>query len=185
VSQQKQGPDVLLFGDEDTSLFSRHGAAVFAWVRLHTQSREDARDITLEVFKIALEHNNLSGIPEKEQLTWLRRVSHNKIVDRYRRVTRHPQVSLDTVTENVYDDEVNNPEQIALRQETHQQLHQVIKNLSMHQQHLLKLRYGNGLSFAEIAQLFDKNESAVRKMLSRTLTRLRILYNHQEGETSC
>jgi RNA polymerase sigma-70 factor (ECF subfamily) len=184
VSQQTQGPDMLLFSDENTSLFSRHGAAVFAWVRLHTQSREDARDITLEAFKVALEYNNLSNIPEKEQLTWLRRVCHNKIVDRYRRGTRHPQVSLDTVTE-IVDDEANHPEQVALRQEEHQQLHQAIKNLPVRQQHLLRLRYGNGLSCVQIAQLLDMKESAVRKAFSRILIQLRTLYNHQEGEPSC
>jgi RNA polymerase sigma factor (sigma-70 family) len=175
---------MLLFSDENTSLFSRHGAAVFAWARLHTRSREDARDITLEAFKIALEYNNLSDMPEKEQLIWLRRVCNNKIVDRYRRGTRHPQVSLDTITE-IVDDEANHPEQVAIRQEEQQQLHQIIKNLSVRQQHLLQLRYGNGLSCVEIARLLDMKESAVRKALSRILIQLRTLYNHQEGEASC
>jgi len=45
----------------------------------------------------------------------------------------------------------------------------------------LQLRYEDSLRFADIAILLDKREEAVRKLYSRTLTRLRMLYEQQEG----
>jgi len=54
-------------------------------------------------------------------------------------------------------------------------LHQAIQTLPLVQQQLLRLRYGDGLPFAEIAILLNKREEALRKLLSRTLATLRML----------
>ena len=161
-------------------LYDRYAHIIFAYVQLHTPSREDAEDVTLEVFTAALEHNNLSGLTDKEQLTWLRRVASNKLVDTYRRTSRHPSVALDRVAETIYDDERLSPEHVALRQEEYGQLHKAISTLSRLQQQVLQLRFGHSLRFAEIAILLNKREEAVRKLLSRTLTFLRSTYDQQE-----
>lgn len=182
MPQQQSDKDGLLLGLENTSLFNLYGQAIFGYVRLHTQSREEIKDITLEVFQAALEHDNLSWMNEAEQLTWLRRVASNKIVDRYRRATRHPEIALETITETVCDDDTSNPEHLALQQEAHSHLRQVIQRLPTLQQQILRLRYGDRLSFAEIGRLLDKEETTVRKHHSRILTRLRALYDHQKGE---
>ena len=185
MSQHGQDRDVLLLNTNQASLFDRHGQALFAYVRLHMQSREDVKDITLEVFKIALEHHNLTDVPENEQLAWLRRVAHNKIVDRYRRTVRHPQVGLDTIVDSLFEDDSRSPEQLAIQREAHQDLYQTIRQLSTLQQQILRLRYGNGLSFSDIGCLLDRKEANVRKLLSRTLARLRTLYQRREGGEAC
>ena len=83
--------------NEDAVLYDRYGFTIFSYVRLHTASREDAEDLTLEVFAAALERDNLRALSEQEQLAWLRRVAHNKLVDGYRRVSRHTLVAFDKV----------------------------------------------------------------------------------------
>src|SRR5437870_376804 len=83
----------------DSSLYDRLAASIFAYVRLHTSSLEDAEDLTLEIFLTALEHDNLSWLTEKQQFVWLRRVAHNKLVDSYRRPTSPPAVPLEQVVE--------------------------------------------------------------------------------------
>lgn len=69
-----------------------------------------------------------------------------------------------------------------LQQEAYAKLHQAVQTLSPLQQHLLRLRYGDGLRFAEIAVLLDKREDALRKLLSRTLAALRTLYKQPVQE---
>jgi RNA polymerase sigma factor (sigma-70 family) len=173
-----------MYGDKDTrsnaALYDRYAHTIFAYIRLHTISREDAEDLTLEVFTAALEHNDLLRLPEKEQLTWLRRVARNKLVDSYRSANRHPSVQLDKVAETIYDDERLSPEHVALRQEEYRRLHSAISALPGLQQQVLQLRFGNGLRFADIAILLNKREAAVRQLLSRTLTFLRTIYNQQQ-----
>ena len=77
--QQKQEDEFeTSHNSSDISLFDLYGQVIFAYIRLHSSSREDAEDLTLEVFTAALEHDNLSGVQANERLAWLRRVSHNQ-----------------------------------------------------------------------------------------------------------
>ncbi len=165
-----------------TELYDRYAHVIFAYVRLHLSSPEDAEDVTLEVFVAALEHENLVGLSAQEQLMWLRRVASNKLVDIYRRTQRHPVVALENVAERLYEDENRSPEYIALRQERYRQLHSAISTLPELQQHLLQLRFGRGLRFAEIAILLNKREDALRQLLSRTLALLRTNYFSHDRE---
>jgi RNA polymerase sigma-70 factor (ECF subfamily) len=168
--------------EDDAALYDRYGGAIFAYVRLQITSREDAEDLTLEVFTLALEHDNLTSLEEGEKLAWLRRVAHNKIIDSYRRATRRPVVELEKVREMLFEDEAGSPEQMALQREVYTQLHRTIQRLPQQQQQLLRLRYGDGLRFAEIAALLNKREEALRKLLSRTLATLRTLYTQAAAE---
>lgn len=168
-----------------TELYDRYAHIIFAYVRLHLAAREDAEDITLEVFVAALEHGNLvAGLSADEQLMWLRRVASNKLTDIYRRTQRHPVVTLESIAEGLYEDESRSPEHTALRKEQYQQLHKVVSELPALQQQLLQLRFGYGLRFAEIAILLNKREDALRKQLSRTLTLLRASYSSHQKDNN-
>jgi RNA polymerase sigma factor (sigma-70 family) len=175
--QQQAEPE--MHDSSDAALYDRYARIILAYVRLHTDLREDPEDLTLEVFLAALERDNLSALTEDEKLAWLTRVAHNKLIDSYRRSTRHPIVALDQVAETLFEDDELAPEQVALRHEECAHLQVAIKRLSGLQQQLLQLRYGHGLRFAEIAVLLNKREAALRKLLSRTLTFLRATYDQQ------
>lgn len=163
----------------DAALYNRFAASIFGYVRLFTASWEDAENVTLEVFTAALEQGNLSSLTEQQQFAWLRRVAHNKLVDRYRRSARLPVVPLEHVVETVRIEEGLTPEQVVLRREELGRLYQAVDALSLPQQQLLQLRLGEGLRFAEIAALLDKREATVRKLWSRTLALLRRIYEKE------
>ena len=170
-----------------TMLFERYGQAIFGYLRLHAHSPEGAEDLLLEVFLGALEHDNLSALAPGEQLAWLRRVAHNKLLNVYRQASRHPRVALDSMVDSMLEED--GPEQQALRQEERSQLQSALRKLPALQQHILQLRYGDGLRCAAIALLLDKREEAVRKLLSRSILTLRQVYQvnrgQTEGESSC
>ena len=174
MSLESNEVDHVPHDTSQTLLYERYGQAIFGYLRLHAYSPEDAEDLLLEVFLAALEHDNLSAFSPGEQLAWLRRVAHNKLLNLYRQASRHPRVALDSMGEVILD-EVG-PEQHALRQEEHSQLRVALQQLPALQQHVLQLRYGDGLRCAEIAQLLEKREEAVRKLLSRSILALRQVY---------
>lgn len=155
-------------------MFNCYGPPIFTYLRLHTSSREEAEDLTLDVFMAALGNPQLLTWSGPRQLGWLKRVATNKLIDGCRRANRRPVIALDQVAETLLDEQ--DPEFVTLRREGNVQLHQHIQRLSPLQQQLLRLRYGHGLQTAEIAALLNKSESAIRQLLSRTIRSLRTLY---------
>jgi RNA polymerase sigma-70 factor, ECF subfamily len=166
--------------NSDSTLYERYGPTIFAYARLHTASWDDAEDLTIEVFLTAFEYDSLSWLRGKQQLVWLRRVAHNKLVDRFRRAPPAPVVPLEEIGEEVFQDEALAPERVALQREELERLYRAVGKLSLPQRQVMRLRYGDGLRFAEIAVLLDKSEAAVRKLCSRALAVLRSDYERQE-----
>ncbi len=72
MSLEPKEVDDLREQNSQTTLYERHGQAIFGYLRMHLRSLEDAEDLLLEVFLTALEHDNLSALPAGEQLAWFR-----------------------------------------------------------------------------------------------------------------
>jgi RNA polymerase sigma factor (sigma-70 family) len=183
MSLESNEVDSLSVNTNQATLFEQHGRAIFAYLRLHLVSVQDAEDLLLDIFLAALENDNLAHLEDGKQLAWLKRVAHNKLLNTYRRMSKRSHVSLDTIVENMLADD--DPEQRLLRQEQQQQLHMHLHKLSTLQQQILQLRYGDGLRCPEIALLLGKSEEAVRKTLSHSILFLRQTYQQTEGDSSC
>jgi RNA polymerase sigma factor (sigma-70 family) len=178
MQQQDEHNADTCTGDPEAALFDLYGKAIFAYLRLHKASREDAEDLAVEVFTAALENDQLSGVPEHERLLWLRRVAQRRLVDHYRRLQRRPvMVALSLNLETMLSDTARDPELIALQREAHSELHRAVSALPPLQQQILHLRFVDGLPGTEIAVLLNKREEAVRKLLSRTLAQLRAIFH--------
>src|SRR5574340_413805 len=107
---QKQGEHQLSHSS-DSLLYDRYAAIILAYARSLTPSWQDAEDLTLGVFLTALEHENLSWLSPKQQLVWLRRVVHNKLIDSYRRPGHPPTIPLEQVVESACRDKALMPEE--------------------------------------------------------------------------
>jgi RNA polymerase sigma-70 factor, ECF subfamily len=178
-SVMHQHYEIQSMSQGDDTLFDHYGEILFAYIRAHTATREDAEDLTVEVFAAALEHDNLSTLPgSTAQLAWLKKVAHNKLIDHYRWRQRHPKVDLDRLTGTLLDEDTL-PEEMALRSETQRELREHISKLSALQQLVLQLRYGNDMRCPEIAQFVGKSSGAVRQILARTIQELRKHYRSQ------
>ncbi len=121
---QKQGER------SDSLLYDRYAATILAYARSLTSSWQDAEDLTLGVFLTALEHDNLSWLSPKQQLVWLRRVVHNKLIDSYRRPGHPPTIPLEQVVESACRDETLTPEEVVLRREELESLRKAIGTLA-------------------------------------------------------
>lgn len=157
-------------------LFERHAEKLFAYLRQHTPSREDAEDILAETFVAALAERKFMQLSATAQTAWLWRVARNKAADAFRRAAFRRNLSFEQVAETLYEDEAGDPEQMALRQDEAQEIQALVRSLPQAQQEVLQLRFGYGLTCGEIAAILGKHEDAVRMMLSRTMNALRRLY---------
>jgi len=164
-------------------LYLRHARMLWLSIRPSMASKEDAEDLLVEVFVTAMQSPTpLLHLSESQQLAWLRRVAHHKRVDGYRHQRRQPPMSsLDQLTETLVADEDGTPERLALRQEDAQRLREQVALLPEMQQQVLLLRFAHNLRTKEIAQRLNKSDSAIRMILSRTLTFLRSLCEPDQG----
>ncbi|QBD75080.1 sigma-70 family RNA polymerase sigma factor [Ktedonosporobacter rubrisoli] len=171
---------IVTGGDTVTDvLYQRYAATIFTYVRQHIASREDAEDILVETFLAALEAPKFEQLAEKEQVAWLWRVARNKVVDSYRHANRRHSIPLEQISETVYEDEEQGPEQMMLRQEAERQVLAILKRLPPGHQEVMQLRFGHGLRSAEIASIIGKRESTVRVTISRAMNLLRKLYEER------
>jgi len=178
-AHMQQQPVDTAQGGFDASLYDRFAATIFTYVLNQVQHEQDAEDLLLEVFLAALSSESLSSLPVQEQLAWLRRVAHNKVIDLYRHVALLTLLPIEQAMETI--DDALTPEQHAEQREKFTHLYQAIAHLPALQRELLRLRYRDGLRFYEIAAALEKPEGTVRKTMVRTLRQLRTIYDQLEG----
>lgn len=163
-------------------LYQSYAPELLQYIRRHVPSQEDAEDVLLEVFIAALEKPDLSNMSEQEQLAWLRRVAHNKFVDLHRRTIRRPSIPLEDLSYDLYNEDDDAPELVALGHEQHALLRSHLASLPRIHQEVLRLRFAEDLHCPEIAKRLNKSDGAIRTMLSRILNLLRNTYAHSEEE---
>jgi RNA polymerase sigma factor (sigma-70 family) len=161
-------------------LYQCYVSALLNYIRRYVSLREDAEDILIEVFLAAHEHGDLLALREDERLAWLRRVAYYKCVDLLRRQQRHRAVTLETIMDALYEADEHSPELVALRAEEHSLLRAYLAELTVPQQTILHLKFGQRLNGAEIARRLNKSESSVSKLLARALNQLREMYRTKE-----
>lgn len=174
-------------GMEDTligELYRCHWLTLFATIRRFVPSREDAEDILLDVFLAALENEALASMNAQRQEAWLRRVAHNKCVDFLRRAARRPAVPLEEHIEPLYAGDESSPEQAILHSDELAELRERLASLPSTKQEILRLRFADELTIAQIAQGMQKSESAIRMTLYHTLNHLREIYAKRRKESS-
>jgi RNA polymerase sigma factor (sigma-70 family) len=163
-------------------LFEQHGSALFAYLSQQTGSREAAEDVLVEVFVAALETEKFVQMNEKEQVSWLWRVTRNKAVDAYRRSQVRRGLDLSLMADYI-DDKECSPELIMLQREASARLQAYLDRLSPDQRKAIQLRFAHGLRSSEIATVMGKREGSVRSLLARALNFLRTLYEKEQEET--
>ncbi len=163
-------------------LYRKYAPGLLTYVRMSVPSPEDAEDLVVEVFMAALEQAKFATLSEKEKQLWLWRVTRNKVIDTYRRAKIRQNVTLEQVAGDLFENEMSSPEYTALRQEDYMELYAHLQSLPPLQQQILHMRFGQDISCREIATMLGKQENVVRVTLSRTLNRLRNIYQRRREE---
>ncbi|WP_309711580.1 sigma-70 family RNA polymerase sigma factor [Armatimonas sp.] len=142
-----------------------HLATVFAFAQRRLPTRADAEDATAETFSAAF--SALSRCPADESLhrAWLLGIARKKVADILRKRYRRNETLMEVLPER--SDSAPTPETLALRAEDALQLRRAVLSLTPDQRDALLLKYTDGLSLAEIAQILGKSEAAVSSRLQR------------------
>jgi RNA polymerase sigma-70 factor (ECF subfamily) len=145
-------------------LYEANFERVYAYVARRVRDRDDARDVTAEVFHRALK--NLArfewrGVPFAG---WLLRIAANAIADRAERFARER----DAVPPN--DGIVTDDDDFEART----RLFRLVDALPDDQRRVVVLRFAEHRSIAEIARELGRSEGAVKQLQFRALHTLRV-----------
>ena len=162
-------------------LLSRYESVVFRFVYSLLRDREDARDVTQEVF-IKLWQTLPRYRFESTFTTYLMTVSRNAALDFLRKNQKHRQntVSLtqtdsdgeEIVSEIADPDRDNNPAQGYLRREQLELVHRALMELPAQAREIITLRSASGLSYEEIANTLGLEIGTVKSRLNRAKNQL-------------
>ncbi|HEU4753843.1 MAG TPA: sigma-70 family RNA polymerase sigma factor [Armatimonadota bacterium] len=140
---------------------------VFAYLLLHSPRREDAEDLTAEVFAAAVASiDRFRGDARIE--TWLIGIARRKLVDAARRRLRRPEVLAADLGEPPEDPPgVAAPDQCLAERERQEAVRRAVLQLPELQREALWLRCVHQLSLAETARVLRRSEDAIKGLLRR------------------
>ena len=165
--------DTARFGD----LYERYFEVVYGYVARRMRDRNEAEDLTAEVF-----HKALRSLPRFKWTgapfaAWLFRISANLIADRAQRAAREGNVLSDELeTSRTVGLQSRNEQmqQVELEQsERSAVLLQSVDQLAEDQRRVLVMRFAEEKSIREIAEALGRSEGAVKQLQFRALEKLR------------
>lgn len=180
MSQRGQADLLSERSEKNSALYTDFAPPILAYLARMVSDRRDAEDLLVDVFMAAFEHEALLTLSATRQLAWLRRVARNKAIDHYRHAARLTLAPLDQASDA--EDADLAPQRRVERQQAYERLGRAIHELPPIQQELLRLRYGQDLRMTQIAERLGQPAGAARKLLTRALRRLRLLYEQRERE---
>lgn len=149
---------------------------IYIFAYRQTGSKEDAMDLTQDIFLAVLRSIASYDGRKASFRTWLYRIATNKIIDARRRVS--PETV--PIQDNDYSSEGNYAEQICDRV----LLEQIEKRVSAFDpdvQAVYRLHLYGDKSFPEIAEILGQPEAAIKARYYRLMGRLRKEFGHNEG----
>lgn len=152
-------------------LYERYVKKIYNYIYYRTSNQHDAEDLTARVFYRAMSHIETytdRGLPFQ---AWLYRIAHNLVANWHRDRGRRKIIPLDEfIASNLRSE---SPDRHAEDQEEREHLLAAIRRLPAERQQLLVLKFVEHLSNAEIGEIMDRTEGAIKSLYHRTLISLR------------
>lgn len=142
--------------------------AIYRYVFFRVSDRPTAEDLTSEVFIRFLSALRDRNAPPNTIRGWLYGAAANVLKEHYRRQRRTAEAPLE---ESVPSDE-SSPEQRLDERLAKERLRRAMGELTEEQQHVLALRFGQGLAVRDVADAVNKTEAAVKMLQARAIASL-------------
>lgn len=154
-------------------LYERHLDQIYRYIFFRVGNPADAEDLTEDVFVSVWQAlPDFSNDSQSAFLSWLYRIAHNRVVDHYRK--RQPQ---NWTSEQFAREEAPTPsvEETAHLNRDVERLAEAIAQLDATEQQVIVLRFIEGRSHSEVAEMIGKSEGASRVIQYRALVKLKEL----------
>jgi RNA polymerase sigma-70 factor (ECF subfamily) len=152
-------------------LYENNFERVYAFVARRVRHREEAEDLTSEVFQRALaklDRYEWRGLPFR---AWLYRIAANAIADRAHRAAREAELPSDLTDDAAGLEEI----------EEGARLFRMVGDLPADQRRVVVMRFAEQRPIREIAAVLDRSEGAIKQLQFRALQHLRTRLGERNG----
>ncbi len=162
-------------------LVERYQGPIYNLMYRHCRSREEAADLSQEVFLRAYE--KLSSYRREQRFfSWLYTLAINRARDWQRARRRQDNHMEELRHQEPAGSTVSEPEKKVMELQSHQLLYRALEQLEPETREILLARYQNEMRIREVAGIFSLSESAVKMRISRALRTLHtMLEEHENG----
>ena len=166
IARAKEDPEAFCL------LYERYVDNIYSYIYYRTGNHHDAEDLTAKTFYQALKHIHRyvdRGLPFS---AWLYRIAHNLVANWHRDHSRRQIISLDQLA-TLTASQGRGPDATTEKLDEEVVLLQAIRRLPPARQQLIILKHVERMSNAEIGQVMERTEGAIKSLYHRTLATLR------------
>jgi len=175
-------------GDQSAieKLINRHRSKVYTYILLTIKNQQLAEDLFQETFIKVIQ--SLRGGKYRDNgrfLSWVIRISHNLIIDHFRKEKQMNSVSNDDSEVDLFNSKKlsdHNIEEIIVNSQIRSEIRLLINELPNDQREVVLLRHYGGLSFKEIAEQTDVSINTALGRMRYALINLRKMIKEKDLE---
>lgn len=175
----------FITGDQESleTLIVRHKSRVFSYILLIVKNQELAEDIFQETFiKVIRSLKRGKYIENGKFVSWVLRISHNLIIDHFRKEKLKGTISNDSSDMDIFNSQKFSEDTIEDQMVNSQILKEVkhlVQELPEDQRQVIHMRHYMGLSFKEIAEQTDVSINTALGRMRYALINLRKLIDEK------
>ena len=180
--EEKLIQDAVKEGDSSAfgRLYDHYQPMIYRFVFIKIGRREEAEDITHQVFLRAWQNIRNYRHRGNPFGSWLYRIARNQVIDHYR--SRRDEASLDSLDTDGAVFQVSQPN-LSARLDM-ERVMTALRTLKPDYQDVVIFRFIEDLSIKEVAGAIQKTEGAVKLMQHRAIEELKKKLGVLEGETN-
>jgi RNA polymerase sigma-70 factor, ECF subfamily len=150
-------------------LYDKHFDGIYRYLFTRIRHQADAEDLTEQVFLKMVDSIQRYRPRGVAFSSWLYRIAHNLLVDRYRRAGREAV----ELTDQVRDTRpFADPAVLVQNSDERRQLLAAVQRLTPEQQQVIAMRFIDNMEVDEIARLMGRRNGAIHSMQHRALASL-------------
>jgi RNA polymerase sigma factor (sigma-70 family) len=166
------------------ALINRHRRKVFSYILFNIKDTHLAEDIFQDTFVKVIKSLKQGKYNDNGKfLSWVLRISHNLIIDHYRKEKQLQTVSNDNCSKDIFNTKKfsdKNVEDVMVNRQITREIRQLIQNLPQDQREVIILRHYCDMSFKEIAELTNVSINTALGRMRYALINLRKLVEEKQ-----
>jgi RNA polymerase sigma-70 factor (ECF subfamily) len=157
-------------GEAFGQLYDRYVDTVYRFIYFRVNDRALAEDFTSETFLRALRRISTISYQGRDIGAWFVTIARNIILDHVKSARHRLEVTTGDTIEG--DDRAPSPEAAVLDSLASQRLMAAVRQLGDEQRECVMLRFIQGFSVSETAQVMGKNDGAIKALQHRAVRKL-------------